>query len=173
MGGRRKAFLSIEGRRIIDRQLDVLVPLFTEVWISANDPGAFDELGFPIVTDPILDVGPLGGLLGVLEAMSAPRLFVVASDMPFIVADAVRLVAFHPDEAPIVVPVVGGRPEPLFARYARGCAPSIRRCIAAGQRKATCFHTDFPVRVVTEEELRAVDPSLSSLANVNRPEDLR
>lgn len=173
MGGRRKAFLTIEGRRIIDRQLDVLVPIFTEIWISANDPEAFEEVGFPVVTDPIPDSGPLGGLLGVLEAMSAPRLFVVASDMPFIVADAVRLVAHHPDEAAIVVPVVRGRPEPLFARYAHGCAPSIRRCLAAGQRKATCFHSDFPVRVVREEELRAVDPSLSSLANVNRPEDLR
>jgi molybdenum cofactor guanylyltransferase len=173
MGGRRKAFLSIEGRRIIDRQLDILVPLFTEIWISANDPEAFDELGFPIVTDPIPDVGPLGGLLGVLEAVTAPRVFVIAGDMPFIVSDAVRLVAFHPDEAPIVVPVVGGRPEPLFARYARVCIPAIRRSLAVGQRRTTGFHSELPVRVVHEEELRAVDPSLSSLANVNRPEDLR
>ena len=173
MGGRTKAFLSIEGRRIIDRQLEVLRPLFGEIWISANVKEPFAELGLPIVADAVPDSGPLGGILGVLEATDAPRVFFVASDMPFILADAVRLVAFHPDEAPVLVPMVNGQPEPLFARYGKKCAPSIRLRLAAGQRKATCFHSDFTVRLVAEEELRAVDPTLQSLSNVNRPEDLR
>jgi len=173
MGGRTKAFLSIEGRRIIDRQLDVLRPLFSEVMISANQPSLFADLGVPVVPDTIRDTGPLGGILAVLEAMVAPRVFIIASDMPFIIPDAARMVAHHPDEAPIVLPVIGGKPEPLFARYARGCAASIRIRLGAGQRRVTCFHSDFPVRVVTEDELRAVDPTLQSLANVNRPEDLR
>jgi len=173
MGGRTKAFLSIEGKRIIDRQLDVLRPMFSEIWISANAPEPFAELGLPIVPDAVPESGPLGGILAVLEAADAPRVFFVAGDMPFILADAVRLVSQHPDEAPVLVPIVNGQPEPLFARYARRCAASIRLRLAAGQRKATCFHSDFSVRVVAEDELRAVDPTLQSLSNVNRPEDLR
>jgi molybdenum cofactor guanylyltransferase len=173
LGGRTKAFLSIEGRRIIDRQLDVLRPLFTELLISANLPEPFAELGVPVVADAVPESGPLGGILAVLEAATAPRVFFVAGDMPFILADAVRLLAHHPDESEVLVPIVGGQPEPLFARYSRRCAPSIRLRLAAGQRKATCFHADFNVRVVAEDELRAVDPTLQSLSNVNRPEDLR
>src|SRR5262249_10036880 len=102
MGGRTKAFLSIEGRRIIDRQLEVLRPLFGEIWISANMKEPFAELGLPIVADAVADSGPLGGILAVLEATDAPRVFFVASDMPFILSDAVRLLAFHPDDAPVL-----------------------------------------------------------------------
>jgi molybdopterin-guanine dinucleotide biosynthesis protein A len=173
MGGRQKAFLTLEGRRIIDRQLEVLRAVFGEIWISANDPEAFVDVGLPVVPDLVDHVGPLGGLLAVIEASFADRIFVVACDMPFIVPDAVRLVAHHPDAATVVVPVVDGRPEPLFARYGKAAAPAIRSRLAGGDRKTTSFHADVGVRVVTEEELRAVDPTLQSLINVNRPEDLR
>jgi molybdopterin-guanine dinucleotide biosynthesis protein A len=36
MGGQPKSFLVVDGRRIIDRQLDVLRPLFEEILIVAN-----------------------------------------------------------------------------------------------------------------------------------------
>jgi molybdopterin-guanine dinucleotide biosynthesis protein A len=173
MGGRQKAFLTFAGQRLIDRQLEVLRPIFSEIWISANDRALFHDVNLPVVPDAILDVGPLGGLLAVLEASFAERVFVVACDMPFLVPDAVRLVAHHPDEAAVVIPVVGHQPEPMFARYTKSATRAIRARIAAGDRKSTCFHTDVSVRVVTEEALRAVDPMLRSLVNVNRPEDLR
>src|SRR5262249_45890562 len=104
MGGRQKAFLTLEGRRIIDRQLEVLGSVFGEIWISANDPQPFQDLGLPVVPDAIPGVGPLGGLVAVLEASFAARVFVVACDMPFIVADAIRLIAHYPDEATVVLP---------------------------------------------------------------------
>lgn len=174
MGGRSKAFLTLSGRRIIDRQLDVLRPLFQEIWISANDESRFRDLGLPVVPDAFAEAGPLGGILAVLEAAAASRIFIVGCDMPFLVADAVRLVAHHPDvEAGVVLPVVEGRAEPLFARYDRAAAPAIRARLAAGERRATSFHADLIIRTVSEEELRSVDPMLQSLSNVNRPEDLR
>jgi molybdopterin-guanine dinucleotide biosynthesis protein A len=173
MGGRQKAFLTLEGKRIIDRQLAVLSVIFGEIWISANDPGAFQDFGLPVVTDSIPDVGPLGGLLAVLEATFASHIFVVACDMPFLVPDAVRLIAHYPDEATVIIPVIDGRPEPMFARYGKAALPAIRARLAAGERKTTTFHSDVSVRVIAEQTLRAVDPTLQSLINVNRPEDLR
>ena|SRR5215831_17369596 len=173
MGGAFKPFLTLEGRRIIDRQLDVLAALFSEIYISANDPEPFFGFDLPVVADSPPDRGPLGGILAVLEASKSEHVFVVACDMPFIVPDAVRLVANYPDDGAIIVPVVNGKPEPLFARYSTSCAQSIRLRLASGQRRVTCFHADVAVRVVGEDELRAVDPTLQSLTNVNRPEDLR
>jgi molybdopterin-guanine dinucleotide biosynthesis protein A len=173
MGGRVKAFLTLEGRRIIDRQLEVLAPLFSEILVSANEPERFADLGLPVVADAVPGCGPLGGIMAVLEAASAPRVFVVACDMPFLTADAVRLIAQHPDEAAAVVPIVAGRPEPLFARYSRLCVGPIRARLAHGDRRVIAFHADVEVRAVTEAELRAADPTLASLTNINRPEDLR
>ena len=39
MGGRAKSFLVVDAERVIDRQLAVLRPLFSEILIVANDPG--------------------------------------------------------------------------------------------------------------------------------------
>jgi molybdopterin-guanine dinucleotide biosynthesis protein A len=171
MGGRPKSFLEVGGRRIIDRQLEVLRPLFEELWISANDGPRYAPFGLPIVSDEVRGAGPLGGLIAVLESAAAPRVMVVACDMPYLTEAAVRLCAGAPD-ADVVVPVVGGRPEPLFARYSRRCAAAIRARLEAGERKMTAFHADVEVRVIGEDELRRLDPELRFLANCNAPEDL-
>jgi molybdopterin-guanine dinucleotide biosynthesis protein A len=173
MGGRPKAFLEVEGRRIVDRQLEVLRPLFSEILVGANDPAPYAELGLPVIPDPVRDQGPLAGILAVIEAASAPRIVVVACDMPYLTAASLAMIAAPEVDADVVVPVVGGRPEPLFARYSRACAAPIRARLASGERKIARFFDD--VRVVTLEEpaLRSVDAALRFLANCNTPEDLQ
>jgi molybdenum cofactor guanylyltransferase len=171
MGGRPKSFIEVGGRRIIDRQLEVMRPLFPELILCTNDPPLYAGLGLPMVGDAIRGVGPLAGILAVLEAMVAPRVVVVACDMPFLTPAALRLLAAAP-EADVVVSVTGGRPDPLFARYSRACAAPIRRRLEAGDRKVTSFFADVSVHVLGDAELRAVDPELRFLANCNSPEDL-
>lgn len=171
MGGRPKSFIEIEGRRIIDRQLDVLRPLFGEILICANDLPLYEPFGLPVVPDAIRGVGPLAGILAALEAMGAERLVAVACDMPFITEAALRLFLDAPD-ADVVVSETDGRPDPLFARYARACAAPIRRRLEAGDRKVTSFFQDVHVIVMNEAQLRAIDPQLRFLANCNSPTDL-
>src|SRR5215510_12135823 len=86
MGGRLKSFLTLEGRRIIDRQLDVLGALFSDIYISANDPEPFFGFDLPVVPDSMPDCGPLGGILAVLEASKSEHVFVLGCDMSFIVS---------------------------------------------------------------------------------------
>jgi molybdenum cofactor guanylyltransferase len=171
MGGRPKSFIEVEGRRIIDRQLDVLRPRFDEILICANDPSLYEPLGLPVVPDPVRGAGPLAGILAALEAARAPRVVAVACDMPFITGAALRLLLEAPD-ADVVVPRTGGRLDPLFARYARACAAPIRRRVEAGERRATSFFEDVEVLILDEEQLRAVDPQLRFLTNCNSPSDL-
>jgi molybdopterin-guanine dinucleotide biosynthesis protein A len=172
MGGRPKSFVSVGGQRIIDRQLAVLAPLFGELFIVANEPELYAPLGLPVVGDAVLGVGPLGGILAAVETSVAPQTFVVACDMPYLSASAIRLVLDAPRVADVAVAIVDGRPEPLFARYAHAVAPAIRARLAAGDRKITRFFDDVRVHLIAETELRAVDPELRSLSNCNSPEDL-
>ena len=185
MGGLAKSFLEVDGRRIIDRQLDVLRPLFGELLIVAHSPAEYREFGLPIVGDapgPGAGEGPLAGILAALLAARAERVVVLACDMPFLDARALRVVAegaksavdaASPDDADLVVPVIDGRFEPLFARYARTCVPAIRARLAAGERKVTSFYADLRVHRLDEATLRALDPDLRFLANCNSPADLR
>jgi molybdopterin-guanine dinucleotide biosynthesis protein A len=174
MGGTNKAFLVVDGRRIVDRQLDVLRQLFDEILLSANDPAPYADLGLRVVPDPIPDAGPLGGILGAIEAAACDRVVVVGCDMPWIDAAALRLVIAPDDDADLVIPVANGRPEPLHARYGRRLAPLIVRRIAAGRLAPHDLVEDPAVRVTRIEEpaLRTIDPALRFLCNCNTPTDL-
>jgi molybdopterin-guanine dinucleotide biosynthesis protein A len=172
MGGQPKSFLVVDGRRIIDRQLEVLRPLFAELLISANDAAAYAPFGVPVHADAIPDQGPLSGILAVIEASRAPSVVAVACDMPWLSAEALRLLAETAPEADVVVPVVGGRPEPLFARYGKRCAAAIRARLAAGDRKIARFFDDVLTHTIEEQALRALDPTLRFLHNCNTPRDL-
>jgi molybdenum cofactor guanylyltransferase len=173
LGGQPKGLIEIGGRRIIDRQLEVLRAVFDRVFLVANDPGPWVALGIQLVADRVAGAGPLAGLdaaLGALEP-GEEAVVCVAGDMPFLDARALALLRDHPP-AQAVVPRVGGRPDPLFARYARGCAPAIARALAEGRLKTAALLDELEVSYLEEPILRAVDPALRFLTNVNTPEDL-
>ena len=170
MGGRPKSFLVVEGERIIDRQLAVLRPRHDEIFIIANDVPLYQPLGLPVHPDLVLDAGPLAGILAAVVAARADRVIAIACDMPYLSAEALALLEEGDED--VVIPVAGGRPEPLFARYGRACAAAIRARLDRGERKVTSFFADVSVREIPEERLRAVDPTLRFLANCNSPEDL-
>jgi len=165
MGGRPKSFVEVDGRRIIDRQLEVLRPLFAEILLVANQPERYAELGLPMMGDVIADAGPLGGFVSALEAARSESLVMVACDMPYIDERAVRCLLEPPAAFDVVVPMNEGRPEPLFARYSRRCAAAIRSRLAAGERRVIAFFDD--VRVT-----RIVLPDPRVLHNCNSPADL-
>ncbi len=175
MGGQAKSLLVVEGRRILDRQLDVLRPLFTEIVIVANDPEPYRAWGLPTVADPAeapRGQGPLLGIWAACAAVAAARVVVIACDMPYLSACALEVVADPEADEDVVVPVVDGWPEPLHARYAKTCIAPIRARLAAGERKITRFFDAVRVRRIEEPALRAIDPELRFLANCNSPDDL-
>jgi molybdenum cofactor guanylyltransferase len=170
MGGRPKSFLVVEGRRIVDRQLELLRPRHDEIFLVANDVARYAPLGLPVHPDVVEGAGPLAGILAAVLAARAERVIVLACDMPFVTAEALDLLEEGDED--VVVPVVGGRPEPLLARYSRACAAPIRARLEAGERKVTSFFADVTVRELPEAQLRALDPTLRFLSNCNAPEDL-
>jgi molybdopterin-guanine dinucleotide biosynthesis protein A len=173
MGGQPKSFLVVEGERVIDRQLRVLRPLFAETLIVANDRALYEPLGLPVVADVVQGgFGPLVGILTALESASADRVVCLACDMPFLAPAPLAFVRDHAQGADVAVPVVRGREEPLFARYARAAAPAIRAQIATGDYKVSRFFSAVHTVRIEEAILRVLDPDLRFLANVNTPEDL-
>jgi molybdopterin-guanine dinucleotide biosynthesis protein A len=96
----------------------------------------------------------------------------VGCDMPFLSEAALDLLRDTPSTADAVVPRVGGFPEPLFARYGRGCTEAVQNALRAGHLKTAGLLERVSVRWVEEIELRSVDPELSSLVNVNSDGDL-
>jgi len=174
LGGAIKPLLVVEGRRIIDRQLDVLRPLFPRVVIVANDAAPFADLGIPLIPDRVgPGRGPLAGIDAALGWLppETDAVVCVAGDMPFVSPAIVRALRDAPS-APAVAPRPWGRIEPLCARYGRALAPAVAAALATGELAVHALLARPGVAFLDEDELRALDPTLRSFANVNTPDDL-
>jgi molybdopterin-guanine dinucleotide biosynthesis protein A len=170
LGGQPKGLITIGGRRIVDRQLEALRAVFDRVFLVANDPAPWSDLPVAIVPDRVPGAGPLAGLDAALAAVDS-AVVCVAGDMPFLDPRALALLRDHPP-AQAVVPRVGGRPDPLFARYDPSCAPVIARALAEGRLKTIALLDELAVAYLEESILRGIDPDLRFLTNINTPEDL-
>jgi molybdopterin-guanine dinucleotide biosynthesis protein A len=110
-------------------------------------------------------------VLGALPA-TVDAVVCVASDMPFLSAAVIERLRDAAPGAPAVVPRIAGRAEPLLARYARAVAPIVVEQIAAGRYALIDLLARLDVTWLDEPELRALDPELRSILNVNTPQDL-
>ncbi len=174
LGGIPKGNIVIDGQRIIDRQLAVLRPLFGHVFLVAADARSWCVPDLEIVSDRVPGAGPLAGLDAALGALRAAERAVVcvAGDMPFIDTAALALLRDHRPEAAALIPLVAGRPEPLFARYGQSCIHAVRAALAQGRFKAADLVRELDPEWIDEATLRSIDPELRFLTNVNTQEDL-
>ena len=172
MGGIDKHALVVDGLSIFDRQCNVLLPRVADIIVSAQS----SIPGHKTVADRVAGAGPLAGIAaGVTEART-PWLLVIAGDMPYISGALIdRLLAAATGDVDAVGIRIGGLPEPLVCVLrVTAVRPHLDRRLAGGLLKASALLTDDGLRVawIEESELRAIDPELRALSNVNDPDDL-
>lgn len=126
-----------------------------------------------ILRDEQEHLGPLAGMSVGLQALAGEveAAFVSSCDVPLLrpefVAEMIRRLSGHE----LSVPKEGDFYHPLAAVYRTSLAERTRQLVAA-QRLRPLFLIQASDSVeVSVDELRAVDPQLQSLRNLNRPED--
>lgn len=174
LGGANKGALLVGGRSILERQRAVLAPLFSRILFISNRPELPPAGMLAIADRGPPGRGPLAGLDAALAALLPDEQAVVCvgGDMPLITAKVLELLRDTATAAQAVVPRIGPHSEPLLARYGRTAAPTIAAALAANALKTTDVLTRLDVHWLDEASLRAVDPQLLSLENVNTPDDL-
>jgi molybdopterin-guanine dinucleotide biosynthesis protein A len=117
--------------------------------------------------------GPLEGLLAGLSALAphAEAAYATSCDVPLLAPAFVREMIARLGEADVAVPVEGDFPHPLAAVYRTSVLPHIRELLAADQLRPAFLYGRVPTRRVPADELRAADPELTTLRNLNRQED--
>jgi molybdopterin-guanine dinucleotide biosynthesis protein A len=177
LGGALKPTLIVGGRRIIDRQLEVLRPLFDAVVIVSHEGAAFADTGGVAIVPDRLEPGhgPLAGLDAALAFFAARdatmSVVCVAGDMPFLQPAVLRRLRDAPPSV-AVVPRLGSGPEPLCARYGPPFATAVTAALTSGDLAVHALLAQLPVVFIPEPELRALDPDLRTFININTPEDL-
>lgn len=172
MGNVPKAFLRLKGRSFIDCILD-LRAAFKGAMIIANDPAPYASLELPVVTDVIPHRGAPGGVHAALSAAQSDWVFVAAVDQPMLTLPVVAQLALaRTDDCDVVLYEAGGRRAALAAFYRRALAAPFAQKLS-GEPSMDELLGSARVRALSEKDLRAVDPNLTALSNVNTPEDLQ
>ena len=170
--GQTKAFLEVQGERIIDRIKRILVELFDEVLLVTNSPPDYLDLNLRTVTDLYREKGSLGGIFTGLFHASFSHAFVVACDMPFIKPALIAHLAGLSPGYDIVIPRTEDGLQPLHAVYSRKCLPFMEDLLRKGNLKILDFFHQVKKREVLPEEITPFDSQLISFLNLNTPEDL-
>lgn len=166
-----KGFIEIEGKRIIERNLEVFASIGLKSVISTNEPEKYFYLGVPLIGDVVRRAGPISGIYSAFTATGADEIFASACDMPFLKADVIkRIIADKGGDA--TVPMINGRPEPLLAVYSRRVLGKIEGMLSENDTSLQRLISECgDTRFVEESKLREIDPKAESFININTPED--
>jgi molybdopterin-guanine dinucleotide biosynthesis protein A len=168
--GTDKAQLAVAGVASATRVARCLARLCEDVVLVGGDPPA-DAPGRRASDVP----GPrcaLRGLVTALDAAHAERVWVVATDLPFVTPDLLLALVAWP-EADAVVPRSPDGAHPLCALYRRESTLAVARRHLAEQRLALSALLDtLATRYLAGDDLRAVDPDGIALTNLNTAADV-
>lgn len=167
--GQDKALLRLGSGSILDRTLNELRRISDDVIVVGRD--ADGREGVRAVPDAVQGAGPVGGLLAGLRAARYPLCAVVACDHPFLTAESLAGLADLAEGHEVVVPRVGGKPQPTHALYRRDLIAPVDAFMDGGGRALHRLLALLDVRWVDEDELAILDPGGRSLINVNTPEE--
>lgn len=170
--GSNKAFVELDGVRLVERVAVVMKSIFHRVILLTNTPNEYSYLQLPMVQDLIKGFGPMGGIYTGLMTMQDDAGFFVACDMPFLNSKLIRHMVEVRGDFDAVVPRMDWMLEPLHALYSKKCLPAIQEAIGRDEHQILKCFARMRVRYIDEEELRLWDQDLRSFFNINKPQDL-
>ena len=175
LSGRNKAFIEINGKKIIENTYTIFKRLFREVLLVTNEPELYQQWDFKIVSDIFQVRSSMTGLHAGLYHASFPFAFAVACDSPFLNEGLVKTILSHiTEQTYVVVPKMERGYEPLCAVYSKKCLNPLETCIRnQNYRIIEIFDKGpTPTTCIPEELLKKSDPHLLSFFNINTPQDI-
>lgn len=170
--GQEKAFLSVGGKRIIDRLYSIFTALFEDIILVTNDPYKYLEWDINIVTDLYPVRSSLTGIHAGLFYTSNPFAFFAACDIPFLKKELVETLINNIEQGiDVVVPETKAGFEPLCAVYSKECLKQVEQQIIQNKLAIRHLFKKRRVKKIPEKVLREKDPDLISFFNINTPQD--
>ena len=173
--GTPKAWLCFQGERMLQRVVRILQEVVDPLAVAAAPEQDVPPLPLDVMVarDACSGRGPLQGLATGLAALPerVEAAFVCSCDAPFLQPAFVQHLVGLLEAYDAVVPQEGDFYHPLTAVYRTSILPEIEALLRENRRRMIALFDRCRVRTVGVETLRAADPDLLSLQNMNTPED--
>jgi molybdopterin-guanine dinucleotide biosynthesis protein A len=171
--GTDKAFVTLDGRTLLARALEVARSVTADVRI-VGDAAKYAAFA-PVVKDVFRGCGPLGGIHAALRASQVELNLILAVDVPFASQAFLQYLIRRARSAPSAIVTVARTSEgwqPLCAVYRRDFAESAENALRGGCYKIDALFDQVRTQVITEDELESAGFSLRIFRNLNTPEEL-
>jgi molybdopterin-guanine dinucleotide biosynthesis protein A len=147
--------------------------VFDELVVAVAKPRDFPWEGAAVrvIVDDTPGRGPVSALEQTLREIRFDRAFVCSCDVPFVNGDLARKLCEILGDDDALIPHVDGKLQTLHAVYRKRCAEVLATMRTEGEHRLHEIVNFAKVRILPEEEIRALDPEMLSFFNVNTPED--
>jgi molybdopterin-guanine dinucleotide biosynthesis protein A len=171
--GIKKAFRKVGDLTILESIHKVFSSLFKEVIIVVNDPKEFANLDMTVVTDIIPSKCALAGLHAGLFYASYPYAYLAACDTPFIKQSVIEHIVGQIEPGfEVIIPCTDDGLEPLSAVYSKDCIPLIEKKLEENVFMIKKFFRKKRVKEIPVDQLKALDPDMNFIFNINTPKDV-
>jgi molybdopterin-guanine dinucleotide biosynthesis protein A len=179
--GLPKAVLPFGAVSILEHLIGTLRSVFDEIIVVAapltDEPFSIDRVlgnhkAVIVERDDEVFAGPVGALRRGLARAGSEIAFACSCDLPLLRAELAAALCTLVAKDDAAIPRVGGVLQPLCAAFRREPAlTALTAMEAAGERRLRIVTDRLKVRAIDEATLRASDPDLCSMLNVNTAED--
>lgn len=173
--GRPKADLPFEGGSMLDFIVSEMLRVFSELIVATSEPRIYPWEGYGArsIVDRARYRGPVAALEQALREIEYDCAFVCSCDVPLVNGDLAHKLCEMLGDYDVLIPQIDGKLQPLHAVYRKGCAKVLRAMREQKENRLQDIANFARVRILPEEEIRALDPDprLLSFFNVNTPED--
>jgi molybdopterin-guanine dinucleotide biosynthesis protein A len=167
--GGAKARTKLGGRPLIEYPIAAAEAAGLEPVVVAKPDSQLPPLAVEIIREPDRPRHPLCGIVAALRRAAELPAVVVGCDMPFVSPALLSWLASTRE--PLVVPVLGGRPQPLLARYGASLLPELEAALAAEEPLQRTVRSLRPRLLPERTVARFGDPQRLAL-NVNAATDI-
>ncbi|MCX7913741.1 MAG: molybdenum cofactor guanylyltransferase [Thermodesulfovibrionales bacterium] len=173
----RKGFLRVDGHTLIERNIEVLNTICSDVLINTNDPELYFRFKVRMCGDIFPFKGPMGGIHSCLLNAKYDNLLIVACDMPFLKVEVLsflieRHLQFERNDLPLAtIPIYNNKFQSLCGIYSKRLISLLEDHLIKNKNSLSLFLRDVEANFIGEKEIRVLDPEGLTFLNVNTFED--
>ncbi|HED08880.1 MAG TPA: molybdenum cofactor guanylyltransferase [Ignavibacteria bacterium] len=115
--GENKALMKLGSKTVIERMVDIVRPLFSNIILISNTPEEYKFLQLPVFEDVYKYRGPLAGIHSALLHSKTEKNFIISCDIPLMSGEMINYLITYKTGKPVTICEAAGYTQPLAGVY--------------------------------------------------------
>ncbi len=164
-----KQLLSIDGKRIVQKHIDLLKTRFGDIMVSSYTPELYEMEQVRVISDVYEDVGPLGGIHSALVNAQSNAVFLIACDMPLLSLDYIDYMVSRMKGQKVDACVTRYRHHLEFfhAFFCKSALPLLEEQLDAGQYSVKNLVKKLNALIIAEKDAQPYTKDWSIFTSLN------